>query len=249
MNTDVSDRLVSEFRQRSALSEPEIAEMWKLFSHYYGGVNEEQFRTDLSGKTDVVVCRDGMGRIGGFSTIEVFEQVVRGREIGVLFSGDTIISHDFWGRNDLAFSWLRFASKQKTMQPDRPLFWLLIVKGHRTYRYLSAFGRRFYPAPDWPTPPGIQSMIDSLATMRFGDAYIRAQGVVRYPTTAGYLKAPWSVVPENARDRKDVTYFLERNPRYDHGDELVCLCEVSRDNLKPMAKRVFDDVAGHPHAH
>ena len=249
MNAEVSDSLVSECRHRSDLSKSEMSEMWELFAHYYGGVHEERFRADLSGKTHVLLCRDGLGRIGGFSTIEICEHTFRRQQIGILFSGDTIIRHEYWGRNDLAFSWIRFASMVKTQRPDHPLFWFLIVKGHRTYRYLSAFGKRYYPAPDWPTPARMQSLMESLAAARFGEAYMRKEGVVRFPTTQGYLKAPWAAVPENARTRKDVAYFLRRNPRYKHGDELVCLSEVSRENLKPMAKRVFDEVAGHSYAH
>jgi hypothetical protein len=217
--------------------------MWELFERYYGGVSREQFRADLAGKTHVILCRDGQGRIGGFSTIDVCDHSFRDQNVGVLFSGDTVIRHEYWGRNDLAFRWIRFASMVKAQRPHQPLYWLLIVKGHRTYRYLSAFGRRYYPAPDWPTPCDIRLLMESLASTRFGDAYVQDEGVIRYSTTRGYLKAPWSIVPENVRLRREVSFFLERNPGYRNGDELVCLLEVCRDNCKPMAKRVFDEVS------
>jgi hypothetical protein len=246
-NADVSDRLVSESRERLDLTASEIAEMWQLFAYYYGGVDREQFLADLFRKTHVILCRDGAGRIGGFSTIEVGEHTFAGRQIGILFSGDTIIRHEYWARNDLALSWIRFASQVKVQRPDEPLFWFLIVKGHRTYRYLSAFAQRYYPSPQWATTPRAQALMESLATLRFGDCYLREEGLIRFSTPHGHLRTPWSAVPENARTRKEVAYFLERNPGYQRGDELVCLSEVSRENMKPMARRVFDEVAGNAH--
>ena len=237
------DRLQSVCREIDQIGEPEIAEMWSLYSHYYGGTSEEQFRSDLSGKTHVMICRNDDERIGGFSTIEVCEHPFGGERVRVLFSGDTIVEEEYWNRNDLAFSWIRFASGQKLRFPESPLYWFLIVKGHRTYRYLSVFGKKFFPAPDWKTPPKMQALMNSLAEKRFGDAYDPADGVIRFSTPHGFLKSPWSEIPENAMQRKEVRFFLERNPNYQSGDELVCLCEVDRENMKSLSKRIFDKAA------
>ena len=247
MTSALTEHLVSETRVRSDLGASDVAQMWEIFRAYYGGVSHDRFLSDLSHKTHVILCRDDRGQIGGFSTIEVCEDIFHGRRIRVLFSGDTVVRVDFWGRNDLAFSWIRFTGSIKAQHPDQPLYWLLIVKGHRTYRYLSTFGRRYYPAPGWPTPSEIRSLMEFLAQARFGDAYQPSDGIVRFATTHGYLKAPWSKIPDSARTRKETAFFLEKNPRYDRGDELVCLCEVSRENFRPMARRVFDNVCGDHH--
>lgn len=246
MSTALSEHLVSEVVARDDLQPAEIAQMWEVFSTYYGGVTHELFLHDLAKKTHVILCRDGSRQIGGFSTIEVCDIDYRSLPIRVLFSGDTIIHEDFWGRNDLAFCWIRFAAEIKAQLPNQPLYWLLIVKGHRTYRYLSTFGNRYYPAPNWSTPSEIESLMKFLASSRFGDAYDHADGVVRFQTTQGFLKPPWSQVRDTARARKETEFFLQRNPNYERGDELVCLCEVSRDNFRPMARRVFDHVSGGP---
>jgi hypothetical protein len=66
-----------------------------------------------------------------------------GAPIMALFSGDTIISHHHWGEQELAHAWCYFAGQIKRQCPELPLYWFLIVKGHRTYRYLPAFTRRF----------------------------------------------------------------------------------------------------------
>src|SRR3546814_8887785 len=51
----------------------------------------------------------------------------------------------------------------KADAPALPLYWLLLVKGHRTYRYLRAFYRVFYPALQRETPPETKSLMDHLA--------------------------------------------------------------------------------------
>jgi hypothetical protein len=54
------------------------------------------------------------------------------------------------------------------------------------------------------------------------------------------LASPW--VEPSAREaaRPDVAFFLRANPGYRQGDELVCLCPLSRDNMRPLTRRVFD---------
>lgn len=243
MNPESLDRLTSRCIDRSQLDEEDIAAMWRLYSHYYGGTEESLFRRDLDHKTNVFVCRDSSGRIEGFSTVEVGSHLVDGCETGILFSGDTIISDQYWNRNDLALSWIRFASEQKLLRPDRPLFWFLIVKGHRTYRYMSVFGKRYYPAHGWPTPLRMQQLMDVLARDRFGDAWCAEDGVLRFESSRGYLKPPWVDVPEVAQKREEVAFFMKKNPGFRQGDELVCLCEVDRPNMKPLTRRIYDGVA------
>jgi hypothetical protein len=45
-------------------------------------------------------------------------------------------------------------------------------------------------------------------------------------------------------ERQDVRFFLARNPGYLRGNELVCVCELAVDNLKPLAARFFRRSAG-----
>jgi hypothetical protein len=245
MDADAAGRLVSEIREVASLGEPEVTAMWRLYSAYYGGTSEALFRSDLAGKSYALLSRDPGGEIGGFSTMEVYTRDFDGIPVRVLYSGDTIVHHEYWARNDFALRWIRFASSVKAQRPDVPLWWLLIVKGHRTYRYMSTFGHRYYPAPGWETPPDVQRLMDQLALERFGEAYSPAEGLVRFATSHGHLMAPWCDVPDAARSRREVAYFLERNPGYCDGDELVCLCEFSRENMKPLTRRVFDGEVEH----
>jgi len=143
-------------------------------------------------------------------------------------------------QQDLVAAWGRLTGAVKADAPDVPLYWFLLVKGHRTYRYLKTFYRVFYPAYNRETPPEAQALLDHLAGQKFGRFYNPVTGVVHFPESRGHLKADWAEIPEKDRKRPDVRFFLERNPGYTRGDELVCLTELSRGNQAPLAARLFD---------
>ncbi len=168
-----------------------------------------------------------------------------GRTIRYVFSGDTIIERAYWGSQALAFSWLRYVGELKREQPEMPLFWFLIVKGHRTFRYLPTFAREFYPHWEHGTPDSIAALMRKLAEERFGDAFDAASGLIRYPESHGHLAEDLAEANEREAAREDVSFFLRRNPGYRNGHELVCLCELSKENLRPLARRVFDGGSAH----
>jgi hypothetical protein len=41
-----------------------------------------------------------------------------------------------------------------------------------------------------------------------------------------------------------VRFFLEKNPGYARGDELVCVAEISPGNMRGLARRMLLDGAG-----
>ncbi len=46
-------------------------------------------------------------------------------------------------------------------------------------------------------------------------------------------------IPPSRLADPHVGFFARRNPGHERGDELVCLVELSRDNLTPAGKRVW----------
>lgn len=223
----------------SALSAAERGAMYELYARHYDATDRSRFEIDLDNKCYAVMLHDETGSLQGFSTLAEYEREFAGRKIGVLFSGDTVIDAAHWGQQALAFAWLRLAGMRKTQAPQRPLYWFLISKGHRTYRFLSAFAHAFWPARDRTTPTHAQHLMDELAQERFGAAYDRATGLIRFPESQGQLRSTYASVTDAHRRRPDVDYFLSRNPGYSNGDELVCLCELAADNLRPLARRIF----------
>lgn len=213
--------------------------MYRLYDRYYGGSSETAFRRDLRAKDKVILLRDTSGEVQGFSTLAVDDFEFDSRPHRSVFSGDTIIARRYWGEHALAFAWIELAGSIKREAPSVPLYWFLIVKGIRTFRYLPVFARRFYPHWEGPTPEKEQRLLDRLASDRFGAAYDPARGVISFPRSCGHLKEEYAAIPPQIRQRTEVRFFLDRNPDYAHGDELACITELDADNLRPMARRLF----------
>ena len=119
----------------------------------------------------------------------------------------------------LALAWLERVGLLLRQAPPGGLWWFLLVKGHRTYKYLSTFARAFHPR--WAQAhPGWQALADHLAAQRFGLQYNPATGVVRFDSPQGHLR-PELVGASPADAHKPATaHFLARNPGYRQGDEL-----------------------------
>jgi hypothetical protein len=217
-----------------------VGAMYDLYAKYYEATSPSLFEADLHSKDFVITLREPSGALAGFSTLAILEAEIGGTALRAVYSGDTVIDHAHWGTQALAFTWIRFAGSIKARSPERPLYWFLIVKGHRTYRYLSAFSIDFYPHWHSPTPMLAREIMDGLARRRFGRAYDAARGVVSFPQSRGHLKAEWTVVEPAEASRRDVSFFLRSNPGYARGDELVCLTELAPQNLRPLARRVFE---------
>lgn len=213
--------------------------MFTLYSRYYDGTSEQLFRRDLADKQYVILLHDQSGELRGFSTAAVSKHEFEGETLRSFFSGDTIVDQSHWGQQALPMAWFRLTGHIKVAEPETPLYWFLLVKGHRTYRYLPTFFRVFFPTCKRETPHRYQALMDMLASERYGEAYDRDRGVVDFATSHGHLKSSWADIPDKDRQRPDVAFFLERNPGYVKGDELVCLTELAASNLRPLAERLF----------
>jgi hypothetical protein len=213
--------------------------MYDLYSKYYAGTSWEIFRADLGKKDYVILLWDEQNKLQGFSTLAVLKFEFEGQVSQAIFSGDTIINHQYWGEQTLTLAWCRLAGKIKAEAAQLPLYWFLIVKGYRTYRYLPIFAKTFYPNWRYPTPPRYQVLMDYLARAKFGENYDPEAGLVRFAISQGHLRDSWAEIKEGFANKPDIRYFLERNPEYYKGDELVCLMELSEDNMRSHARRGF----------
>ena len=215
--------------------------MFRLFACYYDQTSREIFLEDLENKGVVILLRGSGGCIFGFSTLSVISFQLEGVVGRAIFSGDTIIEHNHWGTQALPLAFAAYAAEVKAERPEEPLYWFLISKGHRTYRYLPLLFRSYYPRFDATTPPSTQRLMDHLAERKFSGSYDSQTGLVRFPSSRGQLRAEWAGVPVPAERKPEVRYFLERNPGYAQGHELVCLAELAVENLRSIGKRKFEE--------
>lgn len=226
----------------STLLPSEIERMYALYAASYRDTTYARFRVDLDDKTHSIVLRGADGSIHGFTTLKRYATRWQETDIRVIFSGDTIVDPAHWGSQQLAFEWIRHAGRTWREAPDLPLFWFLIVKGHRTYRYLRAFARDYAPRAGIAAADGTCALMDHLATERYGGAYDPSTGLLTFDEPMGRLAPALAEIPAAHRQLPEVEFFLKRNPQYARGDELVCLCELNASNLRPLARRLFDAV-------
>lgn len=222
---------------RADLSPGEVAAMSRLLSDHFEGVTAEQFQRDLDEKNwAMLIERDG--RLVGFTTVLAYETRVDGvGPVSVVYSGDTIVAPEAWNTSALPRGWIEAVAALRQHHPRGPYVWLLITSGFRTYRLLPVFWREFHPRHDAPTPPERQRLLDTLAIERFGDCYDRRHGVVRLAHPQR-LRGDLADVPPGRLDDPHVRYFISRNPGHAAGDELVCLTELTPDNLTPAGRRM-----------
>jgi hypothetical protein len=235
---DRAPKLAARIRDAHEVSEADALEMFGLYESYYESTSFSLFRRDLAEKKHVIELRSG-GVLRGFSTIQLINFDFDGAPNRAMFSGDTIIDSAFWGEQALVEAFCRLAGQTKAQRPALPLYWFLICKGYRTYRYLSLFAKDYFPHPGQSMPDSIRLRLEHLARSRFADAYSATTGLIRFPQSKGHLRPQWAQVAGHLREHAVVRYFLERNPDYHAGDELACLTELRADNLRSFAKRAF----------
>jgi hypothetical protein len=228
-------------RAAATLTAAERDAMHSLMTEHYEAVPRERFEADLAGKDEVLMLHDEAGRLRGFTTL-AWNPAGLLPEGDILFSGDTIIDRSCWGTQELVRAFCRRAGEWRATG-GRPLFWFLLSKGHRTYLYLPLFARRFHPHPDRDEPEW-KNLAAKVAQALFGSSWKPDEGVIRFPASHGHLRQD---LAEDSRERQAnpwVKFFLDRNPGYDRGEEMVCLTEMTEENLRRGALAAFREGLG-----
>ena len=145
--------------------------------------------------------------MAGFSTLQFYP--FRGHRI--VYSGDTIVHPAHWKQQTLHGAWLRRIALLRSEYPGERVFWFLLVKGVRTYRYMSTLAQTFYP--HWNgnvKEPELARLAAELAKDKFGSLYNPARGVVECPSAFGYLNRTMATVTDAQRSKPDVAFFLHK---------------------------------------
>ncbi len=219
------------------LSPVQTGRMAELYLSYYNAADERMFLSDLRNKTKALLLYH-VDTLVGFTTFEVYERVWRDERIAVVYSGDTIVEQAHWGQQALAHGWIGYIAGLRKEKGAMPIYWFLIVKGHRTFKYLPAFTHLFYP--HWSGAcDHLKPLLDTLAEEKFGSDYDKERGIISFPRSKGHLKEAYAYPRENELSNASVQFFLEKNPGYLVGDELACLCSFDDANLRPLTKRIL----------
>jgi hypothetical protein len=215
-------------------------EMFALMESYYDGIERAAFDADLDEKEWAIqILDEETDRLQGFSTQTLMEVEVAGRPVKALFSGDTIVAGDARGERSLfqVSGWL--VRSLISTHAGVELYWFLISKGYKTYRFLPLFFHEFYPRYDVPTPSRFSAVIDALAGHRYPSAYERTQGIVKAGPGACRLRPGMADIADDRLRDPHVRFFAERNPRHALGDELCCIAPLTPTNFTPAAIRAM----------
>jgi hypothetical protein len=225
-------------RAVASLTAEERQQMAALYLRHYDGSDETRFFADLDDKSEVLLLHHD-GVLAGFTTFVVYGFDWRGQPLRIVFSGDTIIDPAHWGQQTFGQVWVRRMGQLQRETPALPLYWFLIVKGHRTYRFLPLVGQVFFPHWQQAPDPQLQALAQALATARFGSHYDPRSGLIHFEQSHGHLRPEIAQPRAHELDKPAVAFFLKCNPNYAQGDELVCLCPLRADNMRPLTRRMF----------
>jgi hypothetical protein len=221
--------------------------MFALMDVVYVGVTQDAFEHDLDGKDECIVLRTPDGTLAGFSTQRFLTVEVDAARVAPLtgvtgtgvvslagvFSGDTVIHPDHWGSPALFQAFAR----RYIADDGPPRWWFVICKGHRTYRIMPTFFQTFWPNRHGATPDAATAIMETYAEALYpGDL---VNGVLAYSHPKDRLRPGVAGISERELRVPDVAFFAAADPDWAKGHDLVCLCELTPDNLRPAMRPVL----------
>ncbi len=210
-------------------------EMLALMVAHYDGIVADVFFADLADKNDVFLFHAD-GRLVGFSTILCRRHPGIPRAT-VLFSGDTVIDKDYWGRSFLQISFGKYVLMRKLSRPWEPLYWMLISKGYKTYLMMRRNYPWSFPQPGRDCPERERHAMDTFYGNRFNGSYDPASGLIGKGSGNYSVKEEWSEPPDELCTDSELAHFLQSNPRCREGVELACIAEIRlRDYIQIFLK-------------
>ena len=121
------------------LTQASLGRMFLIMEQNYSSISRISFDKDLENKQFIGVLKDTNNVIQGFTTYAINPCETGTLEYNILFSGDTIISPEYWGSQELVKGWCKTVGGLIAGSPEKKWYWFLLSKGHRTYMYLPLF--------------------------------------------------------------------------------------------------------------
>lgn len=218
----------------------QIEQMFSLMDKYYDNMLWNNFTRDLNDKDYVIVVFNENREIKGFSTAKLMALDVDNTTVYGVFSGDTISDIADTKSNcsvELVKYILNFFLLLSKRYKDDLFYSFLISKGYRTYRLLQYF-KEFYPCYNKTTPDFEQKIIDTFGKS-YSVNYNPQDGVIYSDENKDRLKKSVLKIESKHMKNPHIKYFVERNPHWDYGNELVCITRLNFDNLRNVTNKII----------
>lgn len=221
--------------------------MFKLMSDNYEKVVRETFFQDLDNKQLAGLFFDQEEVLQGFTTYVVNPKGSGGGGYHIVFSGDTIIDPHFWGSQVMMQSWCYTIGQIIASDTTHNWYWYLMSKGHRTYMYLPLFFTDYYPAlKPSAHDDALRQIAAEVSVCLFPQHWIPDEGIIRFDESLGELRPELVEGTYQKRNKPHVAFFLEKNPGFYRGEELVCLAPLRPDNFNRSARTFIEAGMQHP---
>ncbi len=222
---------------RKTLAANTIERMFDLMRHNYDFVEHAVFLSDLSQKQYVGVLFDNQEVLQGFTTYAINPSDCGTSDYNILFSGDTILSPEHWGTQELVRGFCHSVGQFIASDTTKKWYWYLLSKGHRTYMYLPLFYEHYYPSINPPPNEALlRDIVDAVSQKIYPKYWHPDLGILRFDRHLGQLSPQLAEATFQKANKPHIAFFLKRNPKFFEGEELVCLTELTPDNLKRLAK-------------
>jgi len=224
--------LINQIIPIGEVSQSQKLRMYNLYSENYNHTSKELFFSDLANKQFVIMVFDESHEIQGFSTAGINPKNCGTQNYNILFSGDTIISPEHWGTQELLKGFMTLVGKLLASDKEKEWYWFLISKGHRTYMYLALFFKAYYPHVK-KTDPKLKHILNEVASKMFPESWLPEKDLIVFPEKMGELTPELAKGSFNKTHNKHVAFFLEKNPHFYRGEELACITSLSFENIHP----------------
>lgn len=221
--------------------------MFQLMSENYDNMNPNIFYKDLNNKQLAGLFFDENEELQGFTTYVVNPKSSGGVDYHIVFSGDTIISPMHWGSQIMVKGWCYTIGQIIATDPTKKWYWYLMSKGHRTYMYLPLFYSDYFPSikPSLHDDE-LRRIVAEVSAKLYPKYWLPAEGIIRFEESMGELKAALVEGTYQKKNKPHVAFFLEKNPGFYRGEELVCLAPLYPGNFNRSAKSFIEAGMQHP---
>jgi hypothetical protein len=234
---NMKSSLEFQLSEVASLKEIVLQRMYFLMNENYNKVSESNFYSDLNKKDWVGLITNESGKIQGFTTFAINPAGSGTKSYNILFSGDTILAPEHWGSQVMMQGWCNSVGRFIAGDPDKLWYWYLLSKGHRTYMYLPLFFQHYFPAIN----PGeeysqLTKVANEVSIKLFDKYWIPEDGVIRFDQSLGELKPELTEATYQKKGSDFVKFFIEKNPGFFKGEELVCIGLIDPEYLLRSAK-------------
>jgi hypothetical protein len=233
-------QIVSQIQSIHACTEYEKQRFYSLLCQSFLGVSWHDFLRDFNEKESIIILRKehSEGEIVGFSTLVVLTLPLPSEEVKGVFSGDTVVLPEYRSSTGLGVQLGTYFLRTYEAYPQHKVYYILMSKGWRTYKILPFFFQEFSPSYTHSTPECEKGIMHAFGRAKYSRYYQPEHNIIHFDGEAARLK-PESIDALPNKLDAHTRFYLQANPGYLCGDELVCVARITPANFAPPLRRLL----------